>query len=359
MNLDKRSAMATELRYSQSAAVLGDALGVSHAISLDFPGGFAPMPMSGKVSAAGHALPEVDVVVMVDTVAEAQAMAAVMTPGHLATTWAPYTHKFDEYLPQIGPRGPAHQSHCLAKYMISEVGKRTVLCLHTSLHMHEDAIVNGHDVSLPIKDMLKQVIEETKCSLFLTTGTAGSVYETMPLGDVVVSRAARFACRKDFAQQPYNNTTFKSDWIVPGRYAKQAAEMMRTLQDRLAGGTPPDKHCGVESKPLSTRIHFDGMTIPAFHPVLTTDYFEVGTSVNRLDRLGACVEMDDACLGLACSELKKPPCWACVRNCSDPCLNGKLDDHLIDKCAEFYYKRFGYWTSINSAIVTWSIIAGC
>ena len=44
--------------------------------------------------------------------------------------------------------------------------------------------------------------------------------------------------------------------------------------------------------------------MPEFHPILTTDYFEYGTTVNRLDRDGAAVEMGDAALGLACAELR-------------------------------------------------------
>ena len=61
-----------------------------------------------------------------------------------------------------------------------------------------------------------------------------------------------------------------------------------------------------------------------FHPILTTDYFEYGTSANHLDQEGAGVEMGDAALGLACSELQHPPKWAVVRNMSDPVINGDL-----------------------------------
>jgi hypothetical protein len=70
------------------------------------------------------------------------------------------------------------------------------------------------------------------------------------------------------------------------------------------------------------------------------------------------VEMDDACLGLACSELASPPRWACVRNMSDPCINGKLGDQQQESCAEYYYTKFGYWTTVMSALTTWAIIAG-
>ena len=63
-------------------------------------------------------------------------------------------------------------------------------------------------------------------------------------------------------------------------------------------------------------------------------------------------------LGLACSELTSPPQWACVRNASDPCINGKLDAAQQESCAEYYYTKFGYWTTVMSALTTWAIIAG-
>ncbi len=102
--------------------------------------------------------------------------------------------------------------------------------------------------------------------------------------------------------------------------------------------------------------HPDG--IPEFHPILTTDFFEFGTSTNNLDKLGMAVEMDDACLGLACSEMKSPPRWACVRNLSDPTINGELDKKTQGNCAEYYYTKFGYWTTVMGALTTWGIIAG-
>jgi hypothetical protein len=116
-----------------------------------------------------------------------------------------------------------------------------------------------------------------------------------------------------------------------------------------------------------TNIYYDGAQtfdadfpnpIPAFHPILTTDYFEFGTTVNDLYKQGLAVEMDDACLGLACSELANPPLWACVRNLSDPVIDGALDEKTQGECAEYFYTEYGYWTTVNSALVTWAICAG-
>jgi hypothetical protein len=123
--------------------------------------------------------------------------------------------------------------------------------------------------------------------------------------------------------------------------------------------TPPSSNCACSGPGYPTNVYLDGThDIPAFHPILTTDYFEFGTSTNNLEKLGMAVEMDDACLGLACSELTSPPHWACVRNMSDPCINGKLGAAQQESCAEYYYTKFGYWTTVMSALTTWAIIAG-
>jgi hypothetical protein len=72
------------------------------------------------------------------------------------------------------------------------------------------------------------------------------------------------------------------------------------------------------------KLELGGRDMPKFHPILTTDYFEYGTTTNRLDRECAAVEMGDAALGLACTELTDPPHWAVIRNMSDPVINGDL-----------------------------------
>jgi nucleoside phosphorylase len=231
--------------------------------------------------------------------------------------------------------------------------------------MHEDAkkLPDG-TYTLPIKDMFKQMIGDAKPKVFLTTGTAGGVYCSMHLGDVMVSRAAEFYCQKDFATATFNHQKFQSKWTIPTKYVSAAEKLMQRFAVHLSGqsdphGTPPSPDCACSSPGYPTNIYYDGTNdIPAFHPILTTDFFEFGTSTNNLEKLGMAVEMDDACLGLASSELGSPPRWACVRNMSDPAINGKLAYSQQENCAEYYYTKFGYWTTVMSALATWAIIAG-
>lgn len=367
--LRRRSKLASNLKFGDEAASMAKTAAVLGARVKDipFPKGLAPVLRPIKpVPNPNDSLPKVDVVAMMDTAAESQAMSDVLTPGVDRTNWYPYAKNFEKhYLPLIGPRGPSRMTKRLGSYFVVEINKVKVLVYKTELHMHEDAkkLPNG-SMSLPIKDMLAQIIKDARPRLFLTTGTSGGVYCDMSLGDVAVSRAARFTCQRDFKSAPFNNKTFKSNWTISKKHMGQAEKLMQKYASRLTGktepkGTPPSSKCGCSPDKYPTKIHYDGQDgIPEFHPILTTDIFEFGTSYNHLDKQGMAVEMDDAVLGLVCSEMKSPPKWACVRNLSDPTINGELSLSAQEKCAVYYYQKFGYWTTVMSALTTWGIIAG-
>jgi nucleoside phosphorylase len=367
--LKRRSELASSLKFGDEAATMAKTAAIMGARVKDipFPKGLQPILKPIKpVPNPNDSLPKVDVIAMMDTAAEAQAMADVLTPGVDRTNWYPYAKNFEKhFLPLIGPRGPSRMAKRLGSYFVVEINNVKVLVYKTELHMHEDAkkLPNG-SMSLPIKDMLAQMIGDARPKLFLTTGTSGGVYCDMSLGDVAVSRAARFTCFKDFKSASFNNKTFESKWTISKKHMGQAGKLMQKYAERLTGktepkGTPPSSSCACSPDKYPANIHYDGADgIPEFHPILTTDIFEFGTSTNNLDKLGMAVEMDDAVLGLVCSEMKSPPKWACVRNLSDPTINGHLSHKSQESCAVYYYKKFGYWTTVMSALTTWGIIAG-
>lgn len=333
-------------------------------LKIDWPRGLAPKPRpidpAPKPSAS---LPEVDVIAMMDTSAEAEAMCDVFTPGYYYDSrWYRYAKNFAAYEPLLGPDSAAGpKAPYLGLYFVTTVGKLKVLVYKTNLHLHIDGkkMPNGQ-YSTPIVKMLAQMIGDAKPKLFLTTGTSGGVYCSMQLGDVAVTRAAHFLCQDHYRNAPFNGKTYRSDWDVPKSYAAEAQKLMHEYAGELSNKGEPKEPCNCNpSKNYPTKIWFDGVApIAPFHPVLTTDFFDFGTSTNHLDHDGIAVEMDDACLGLVCSQMKKPPLWASVRNLSDPCINGKLDKDDQTSCANFYYSKYGYWTTVMSGITTWSIIAG-
>jgi hypothetical protein len=333
----------------------------------------------GSPPAGAAPLPAAEVVVITWTADEAQALAHVFTPTETIDRWYDYAHNFDSYRPKIRPGAPARSMRRLGRYMPAVVGQHTVLCMKSELHLNQDGIqdkdAHGHGLgrsTLPVKDLFQQIIAETGCAYVLTIGTAGSVFDQFGLGDVVVTRAARFKCTQEFGKEPFNNRTYTSDWPVPTTHFAQAEAIMRDLAQELAQppvGPPSPAYAKgelVQPGPVAPKIRIDGTPpLKDFWPILTTDYFEYGTTANRLDNEGAGVEMGDAALGLAVEDLPahQRPRWLVVRNMSDPVINGDLpaqEFHLNEQTtwAVAFYTAYGFYTSINGAIATWAVIAG-
>lgn len=343
-------------------------------LGIPFPDGLAPDPQPiSPPPSPNDPLPQADVLVVTWTVAEVNALADVLTPGNGRNSWYRYARDFDQkYRDQIRPGAPALNANRLGSYFPTKVGDTTVLCIKSELHLNQDGISTGEGTAtLPVKDFFAQMIDEAKPKVVLTVGTSGGVEETQNLGDACVTRGAKFRCHQEFRNEPFNGQTYKSEWDIPTTHFAAAEDLMKGYADSLVEPVflPPTKRYGYEGPPLENKppnvpvIWREGDQMPAFHPVLTTDYFEFGTSTNHLGKEGCAVEMGDAALGLLCSELADPPNWAIVRNLSDPQINGDLPTtpsklNMQVHWAAWYYEQYGYWTSVCGALATWAILAG-
>jgi nucleoside phosphorylase len=338
-----------------------------------FPDGLAPVPTPLPAPPNPEAeLPRADVLIVTWTAAEHRALSDVFTPGVGRDGWYPYERDFATlYRPLIRRGAPALAMGRLGSWFPVMIGNTSVIVFKSELHLNQDGIATGDGTAtLPVKDLFHQLIGEARPSVVLTIGTAGAVYDSHQLGDVVVTRAARFRLSQEFEQETFNRRTFRSDWTIPTSHLAHAKALMRTLEGRLAepGFGPPTKRYPfpgsvIQAPANHPDIKLDGDHLPAFHPMLTTDYFEFGTSANHLDKQGAGVEMGDAVLGLVCEELTDPPRWAIVRNISDPQINGDLPTgvgplNMQIHWAVWFYEAFGYWTSVSGALATWGIVAG-
>jgi hypothetical protein len=343
-------------------------------LTIPFPDGLAPIPQPMDPSPAlDDPLPAANVVVITWTVDENDGLADVFTPGFNRKAWYRYTRNFDQYKPQIRDGAPSLQARPprLGSYFPLRIGNLGVLCFKSELHLNQDGIEAQPGLaSLPVKDLFKQIIQETGATLVATIGTAGSVFEDFSLGDVVVTRAAKFRCTKEFRNQPYNGQIFKSEWDIPTDRLAKAQELMQGFAKDLAEPPlgPPSARFPfagplIDPPPNVPRIRLDGRDMAEFHPILTTDYFEYGTSTNHLEEQGCAVEMGDAALGLAVLEMDHPTDWVVVRNMSDPQINGALptrEFHLNAQTmwAVSYYEAYGRYTSRMGALATWGVVAG-
>jgi nucleoside phosphorylase len=355
--------------------VLAAASQAGAAVALQFPQDLAPSRQAfDPQPAPDDPLPRADAVVITWTVDELAGLSKVFVPGFADTKyWIKYARNFSQYEPHIRSTAPAAHSQRLGSYQLATVGGLKVLLFKSELHLNQDGKSQGDGLStLPVKDLFLQIIDEVQPAHVLTVGTAGSVFDAFGLGDAVITRSAKFRLQQEFKNEPYNGHKYKSEWTYSTRWLSTGEQLMSQFRPQLAVppfALPTDQvplPGGPIAMPEPTpkiRIEQDARDMPEFHPILTTDYFEYGTTVNRLDHEGAAVEMGDAALGLACSELQHPPHWLVVRNMSDPVINGELPAkqfHLNEQTtwAVAYYTAYGEWTSATGALAAWAVLAG-
>ncbi|HWF27237.1 MAG TPA: hypothetical protein VG327_02460 [Mycobacterium sp.] len=307
---------------------------------IPWPDGLAPRGAPyGR--AADAPLPSCDVVVVTWTVAEGQALADVLTPGMPSTSWTPYAHRWKTYETQLTVRSPARAAGCMGYVAQVRIGNVDVLAVKSELHLATDG------VSAPIVALWRQIVSEAGPKLVITTGTAGGIGAATQLGDVFVVTNAKFNCAKEFKSKPWAQRLFTGPGVQGGGHAAAFDALVAPNAGRL--------------HPVATRP--PTLTFGAAGGVETVDYFGFA---NTTDSFGIVhnypdartEEMDDATLPLALADLADPPQWCSIRNASDPQVSADIGDlEAQGRWAGEIYKRYGYWTSLGSAIATWAVIA--
>ena len=141
---------------------------------------------------------------------------------------------------------------------------------------------------------------------------------------------------------------------IPDGFFAKANPLLDAHKDKLGANGPVTRTPRLWAEGHKTGGLFD---FKAMAPILTTDYFEYGTTTNHLDQVGCGVEMGDAVLGMVVDALPQKPRWLVIRNASDPQIDGALPKKdQVDEAVQTYQK-YGYWTSVNSSIAAWAVIA--
>lgn len=311
---------------------------------IPWPAGTAPTPKSmSRKPSPSDPLPKCDYVVVTWTVEEAKALADTLTPGYPSkTAWYYYAHNFQsQFVPLIRKGAPALESKRLGSYFMTSIAGKEVLCMKSELHLSQD----GPD--MPIAKLRKQIITETGVKLIITTGTAGGIGAKVELGDVVTAQAVRFDCQKTFKAKPFHNTLYNTSKLNYSSYPT-AEKLFAANADHLP------------KSPRPPQIFTKSVTDAKLPDVVTTDFFAFDDSSNTfgLQSLGTAVEMGDAVLGLVISQMgSSAPKWTAIRNASDPQIDdhGLTEEQAANKAAQIY-EKFGYWTTIPSAITCWATV---
>jgi nucleoside phosphorylase len=288
-------------------------------------------------------MPEADYLVVTWTTEEAKCLADTLTPGHASADWYKYAHNFEsEFVPIIRRGAPAVQdSHRLASYFPTTIAGRRALCVKSELHMSQDG------PKLPVAKLWAQMIAEVKPKLVISTGTAGGIGKAVELGDVVVAPSVRFDCQQTFKSAPFHDAIYACSKLKTTSF-DEAQKLFAANTSHL----PPS--------PRPPRIFTRAAAGVTNADVVTTDFFAFDESNNqyKLQGLGAAVEMGDAVLGLVIQQLgSKAPMWTAIRNASDPQIDttGLTPKEARAKAGQIY-EKFGYWTTICSAITCWAAI---
>ena len=317
------------------------ATGLSRFTDIPWPKGLAPKTGPAPSGGSSSPLPNGDVLVVTWTVDEGHALSRVLTPGKDSRNdYRPYTHNFAAISKKMRNGCPAMEAQRLGAYWTTTVGSKKVVVFKSDSHMSQDG------PQLPNQDVWKQIIDEVRPGLVITTGTAGGIGKQFEVGDVIVSPVVRFDCLSKFKKEPFALSHFSS--ASPKSTHLTTA---KTLFKANSGRLPPDN----TRAPKIVRVSPSALA----SSVVTTDFFGFDTSDDhfKLQGLGDVSEMGDAVLGLVASQMPKPPLWVAVRNVSDPQIKAEGSIRDQAKFAAQIYKGFGRWSSVCSAIVCWALIA--
>ena len=98
------------------------------------------------------------------------------------------------------------------------------------------------------------------------------------------------------------------------------------------------------------------------HPILTTDFFEFGTSSNGLEQIGAASRWAMRCSAWwprSSDRARRSGSWFAthpIRRSTATCRERRRRRHA-GALGGLVLRDYGYWTSVMSAIATWAMIA--
>jgi kumamolisin len=244
-------------------------------------------------------------------------------------------------------------------YRLVLVGTKRILLFKSNTHLDS-----------PGQQYLEQLIgifiSKVKPSLILSTGTAGGTIPTNHVGTINVVDAGTLYDKSEpqSAWKTYASS-WKASWGVVSKTGfTQLLVPVPTTAGDISSIANQFNQFYNSSYPLSELDPGD-LSIADKKPVLnnmttagtsllTANSFVVGTTSGNLDAF-ACVEMDDAVIDLTCKAAGVA--FGSVRNISDPAQNAALPSQAQGDWGSAIYNAYGFYTSYNSAIVTWAILS--
>jgi len=317
------------------------ATGLSRFNDIPWPKNLAPKTGPKPRGDGSGPLPRADVLVVTWTVDEGHALSRVLTPGKDSRNdYVPYTHNYATISKKMRALCPARMAKRLGAFWTTTIGGRSVVIFKSESHMSQDG------PQLPNIDVWRQLIQEVRPKLVITTGTGGGIGKEFEVGDVIVSPLVRFDCIAKFKSKPFAKAIYTSKPADPKNFATA-----RRLFKANSAQLPKDNTRAPKIIRVGPKQDKNG--------VVTTDFFGFDTSDNhyKLWGLGDLSEMGDAVMGMVVKEMgADAPPWLAIRNVSDPQIKAEGTLRQQAAMAAQIYKGFGRWSSVCSAIVCWASI---
>ncbi len=332
-------------------------------------GGKMPVMETPKNYKKGSALPKADIVIITWTSAEWAAFDHVFCDSQSEMTfyekntwsdrWYLYSRGYDQLLkPSVKAKNVTSHSPSMTHKAWGSFcqvklgnGARAIL-FKSDMHISTDG------VNIPLIQMMKNIIEDTKAGLVLTIGTAGGSRPEDCLGSVNITNGGHFMLSGEFKDKPFNNKTFSDKWKPKTTLLDKVKNRLMTtpvhwdhleeLAKKIKGGYSLEKLSNKEITPGKIRPKYDLLRIP----VLTTNAFVIGTTDGKYDKY-AVMEMDDSVIGMVCNEHKVQ--FGVVRNISDPVQNADLPYAAQKAWGGAIYSAYGLYTSYNGALCAWAV----
>ena len=284
------------------------ATGLSRFTEIPWPKGLAPKTGPKPSGKGSGPLPAADVLVVTWTIDEGHASSRVLTPGKDSRNdYLSYTHNYAAISKKMRKGCPALKAKRLGAYWTTSIGDKKVLVFKSDSHLSQDIKkVPPNNGTLPNYDVWKQIIDEVRPKLIITTGTGGGIGKQFQVGDVMVRPIVPLDGTHWLRSTPYHNAIYKDVAAANSNCFSTATKLFKAN----SGSYP--------------KIALDPprivQTTGPSSSVVTTDFFGFDTSDDfyKLQGLGDLSDMGDAVLGLVASQIGRPLRWISVRNVSDP-----------------------------------------
>ncbi|KMW58568.1 hypothetical protein AIOL_003545 [Candidatus Rhodobacter oscarellae] len=227
--------------------------------------------------------------------------------------------------------------------------------------------------------MVEVLISEAAPKRLYSIGTAGGATISEKLGDTAVTNAGKIQLKlEENKKLGIDGETVTGDWFPStARFGDVEDKLLYKLEPLIKEPFLQNMMCealydnGYGDKSWIGKYDVTDMMNDAMRdldapkgldkkgvPLLTTDYYFI-SSIDDTTGYSA-LEMDDAVLGLQAQKQDTAFCF--VRNVSDPVVPMKtgggedIPQELRESWSSQIYSNFGFYTSMNGALITWAAI---